>query len=278
MGLLERWAISWALRKRSPERIPTSDLAAMRRRNYYTVYLRDDSGAVRFVITEQDKANYIGNKFSDADTEINQSISKSDLSSYKLYIIHYYGEIEINYYSAIAFFLGLIARVAFFKLRIDRIIRFIYGNMPLTRKSRIEILRYAIDHGIVFGRQIHVMDLLRSIHGDRLRYVDKHWPLYLYYKALLDSLRSELTLDKGADSYTVNPKAIATLDRYESEERRHRQAIRTQMLLVVLTFVIALTGLAPYSDEISAFALSQYSEMSKSFADAQRALVEYCAQ
>lgn len=277
MGLLKRWAISWALRKKSPDSIPTSDLAAMRRRNYYTVYLRDDSGAVRIAITDHDKSNYIGNVFSDNGTEFNKSIEKSQIFSCRLYIIHYYGEVVINYNSAIAFFLGVIARIAFFKLRIDRINRFIYGNMPLSRKSRIEILRYAIDQGIVFQKKINVMDLLLSIHGDKLRYVKKQWHSYLYYKALLDSLNGELTLDTNTDSYTVKPEAIATLDRYESEERRHRQAIRTQMSLVVLTFVIAVTGLAPHWKAISDVALSQYSQMSKSFTDALHALLEYCA-
>ncbi len=236
----------------------------MRLRNYFTVYLRDQEDEVKFVVIDQNKKEYLGNGFSEAGVETGKRINKSEIFTMRLFIVQYYGEVELSYKSAISFFISRFTAYAYFMLRIDRFKRLIYGSAPLARKSRIEILRFSIDNGILAEKKINVMDLLVSIHGKRLRYLNKQWPLYLYYKALLDSLEGELHRDEQTDTYAVLPKAVSTLDRFEAEERRHREAIRTQMLVAALTFVIAVTGIAPHLSSIWSVLTTHYDSFVKS--------------
>jgi len=63
---------------------------------------------------------------------------------------------------------------------------------------------------------------------------------YEKLKLYLDALEQNGDLSKVNGKYLVQGKAINTLDRYEEDERRHGEVVRTQRLIALLTFAIAL--------------------------------------
>lgn len=110
--------------------------------------------------------------------------------------------------------------------------------------QRMDLLRVLIERSIrSAGAGVNSMDLMTELYS--LRWVlhpegeDQEYKLGLY----LESLVSSGDLVKTGSEFVVASHAILTLEKYEEEERRHRDNLRLQKGMIFLTLLIALLAL-----------------------------------
>lgn len=89
---------------------------------------------------------------------------------------------------------------------------------------------------------VNIIDLMTKLYSinwiDHPEGSEQREKLRLYLDSLVDS--GELT--KSNISYFVNSKAIATIAKYEEEERRHMDIVKVQKKMVILNrFLVLLT-------------------------------------
>ncbi|MDX1010488.1 hypothetical protein GOE08_27025 [Sinorhizobium medicae] len=101
-----RRAIVVAMRKPAPDRIPLSNMAKVRQRDYFAVYLGTESDRQRLVVTEVLEQGVKGFWFvgSGSDRE-ERTISHDTLGDYEVLITHHFAELKISYFPGVEFLL-----------------------------------------------------------------------------------------------------------------------------------------------------------------------------
>lgn len=247
-------AIWLALRKPAPERIPLSDRQRTSARDYFLVYLDDGEVRWRFLVRGANKFGVDGLWYEDDATQgVPTSIPTSNISDYRPRITQYFGEMEIAYDSYAEFVLYQIFRLPnIFRVR-RRIARFFFQRRHLIREDRIRVLQLLVDETIrEANEEIHgrgfvwfsAPAIMYRLYGP---YYDLHpqfEELRRYYRVLLDSLVESGDLVNELASYRISARSMMTLANYAEDDRRHRDQVRQQGILGVLTFALVAVGAA----------------------------------
>ncbi|MRF57626.1 hypothetical protein [Citrobacter portucalensis] len=178
---------------------------------------------------------------------INTEITYNDLTSLKAEIIHYYGVNEIKFNSIRDYARNNITKYIYIKLRFNRFLnwytRYRFARKELIVHERIQILRMFIKNHVTsteIDSSMSASILLDSMYTP-LWYT--HPKSSEYRKTLelnLESLVSTGDLVKLDDNYMVTGKSLDTITRYELEESRYDQQLKTQKIIGWLTFAIVL--------------------------------------
>lgn len=235
-------AIRKALTKRAPNRIPIggSDLS---HRDYFTTRLElDDDHS--FLVERIDSNGLRGHVL---DRIVRQSrvalVPYQLVWTKELVQTHYYKEIQIKYTNPLEFLVAQVFRFPWFQLRVARLRQWLFARRKIIRAERTHVLRLFVDRAVE-DRDFRVdsVSFVNEMHRNAWAHPEAP-RLHRYYLHILESLVHSGDLVKTNDAYQINAKAFATIANFEQENRRHRDMVRHQIILAVLTAALVGVGL-----------------------------------
>lgn len=177
----------------------------------------------------------------------NTEITYNDLISLDAEIIHYYGINEIKFNSIRDYDKNNRTKWIYVKLRFNRFLnwytRYRFAKKELIVHERIQILRIFIKNHVTSEKADSSMSANALLDNMYTTLWYTHPKSSEYRKTLelnLDSLVGTGDLVKNVDNYRVTGQAIDTITRYELEESRYDQQLKTQKITSWLTFAIVL--------------------------------------
>lgn len=238
-----RRALKLATSKPVPSKIPLSDQAKLRKRDYTVALLSNGSSSSIFV-TSVTPGGVTGELISDGQPKTQQAISNADLPSYNVHFTQYRGILWIKYNSSFSYVLVRTFRLDWLRLGWETISQFLYNQRKLARADRMQVLAHFYEktrEDVEYGAGAE--KLLDEMAGPRWGGRDDNAAFFFHTERVLKSLRETGDLRQLArNKYVLNSNALLTLERYETEERRHRDMRRLNFLLVLFA---ALTALIP---------------------------------
>ena len=244
---LVRYAVKIALRRPAPDSFPIIDLKEMRSRYYYLVYFSSDQESWKFQACSIEKQEMTGRIWQNPGVSppTDHTIPISSIPGLKVEIIFYYRELELNYSSSVRFLLSNIFICYFVLLVWKRTRLYFYKQRELVRKDRIKVLELVLERTIKdHNHCASWYQIMREIYGPLWVHHSDSDALGQYYKLILKSLDETADLNGiEQDVYQLAPKALATLSNYEEDERRHRDHVKLQIILIIITGTLVVVGL-----------------------------------
>lgn len=237
-----RAAFKEAMRHPLPERIPMSDRQLIAERQYTGPYLSTATGQ-RVFYGEELKPNGIQGKWFETQNAPgeNRLIPNSELLKYRVEFTEYIAELEFTYSSALEYLIHQWLGIPRLRLWRERATQFLYNQKRLVKADRMKVLKHFHQRTLENDQyRTDAQNLLSEFHGPRWARNDANMPLYDYQTLVLDSLVETGDLSRDDRGYVLRPQALVTLERAEDEFARHREQARLQMILILVTAVLAL--------------------------------------
>ncbi|MCA0044126.1 hypothetical protein [Celeribacter litoreus] len=244
---LVKFAISVALKRKAPKQIPLSGIERLRERNYYSVVLREERTQARFRVESVKKQGLEGYWFEFGSHGQEASLPNQNIKRLHLEIKHYAYELEITHRTGIDFLMACLTfkpqrEVLWYRFKV-----WVFSKKKLPREDRMEVLAWAYEwtlHSEDRKPAFTPQSFLIHKHGDLIMRHPEKDRLMKYYRILFESLVASGDFEdiKSLWSFALLPNALATLDKYEEDDRRHADNLRQQKILGWLTFALVLIG------------------------------------
>lgn len=233
-----------ALRRKSPDMIPTSGERALQN-DSYAPYLLDGAGEARLSIRDIDGAEVRGKWSHDGKnfTE-DRSIPLTDLSSYTLYVQHYYRGWTFYTVGMPKFLRYRLSCWPWIRVKFDRFAQSRFNKKELTRQDRMKVLEYILAETIKERAfTTHPTRLLTHFYSARWVHRPDMEELQTYYALLLEALKESGDLLSAEHAgFKLAPKALNSVTAFAVEERRHNDNRNIQTGLLWLTIALTAVG------------------------------------
>lgn len=240
---LQTLAIRSALRRPAPDIIP-SNPEKVRGRNYYTVLLCDSDGTPRFYAQSQSRNGLSGTFFHDNAGGFEASIPWKWASEFEVRITSYFHEWERQDAEPWKFLLNYYTVKPRIEIYLGRFSQALFNRRKLVRGDRILVLRLFLHETLRNDKfEVGPSGVLQKMYGFRWMHHPDSVRTMQYYRLVLDSLVASEDLKQSDSRYKLAPKALWSLAKFEEENRKHRDSMRSQWILASLTFGLILVGL-----------------------------------
>lgn len=265
--------ISRLISKACPAKIPRSGSKG-REVNCFVVMLYIDKSP--FILVENINEVALSGKAWDGSSFcLEASVPLNWLNRLTFRIEHYYGLATITYDSLNDFILKKYTGYYYIKHWLNReydsVRQVLYNKKQLVLPERFKLLSLIVARRLNENKIVESFSMMTYLHGSQWILHPKasaaRKRLDLYLSSFAES--GELNCIQGTLDYEVTGKAIATLDAYELSQKRHKDAQRTQKLLVILTTVIAILT-AIQSGVIKIPTLIDFNDQSKILGNKQK--------
>lgn len=159
-------------------------------------------------------------------------------------IKHYYGPATIYFSSLSDYALCFYFRWPYVKIYLRRLFEragtFLYNRRRLVLRQRLDLLTFMIEKTAEGKPDFEALDLMTEMHTVRWITHPEGESAQNRLKFYLDSLVETGELRKHERAYRLTGEAIKLVEERAEAERRHRQAIRIQWLIVALTTATVL--------------------------------------
>lgn len=161
-----------------------------------------------------------------------------------LEITQYYGYYTIDYLGLWQFIArglsGYENLIVKLKVTNNSIVQFIFNKRKLQSKRRIELLSFLVNTYAENSDSIHLIYLMSRLHTNRWVYHPEKETHKKYLNLYLSSfVESGELISQDALTYKLTGKAIVTLENFEDQERKHRDNLAMQIIMVILTIALA---------------------------------------
>jgi hypothetical protein len=232
--------------KKCPPTLPFIDEKREKRDCYYIFLLRDGK---RYTVAESIDSNYLYGKQYEGNEYIKEVQFSLDAISYDdIEIVHNYLSSRTSYKGLLDFI--IINKSGFTYIRIYSHIlsynlsKFFYNRKRLVTVQRLELLKVLVTEYINNNEnRLTSIDIMTKIYS--IKWVE-HPDSYSQENKLgfyLDSLVLSGELNKDGAYYFVTPKSILTLEKYEEDDSRYRSQVRLQIMMVIITLLLAIVGM-----------------------------------
>ena len=215
--------------------------------NCYYTYVKSKSDII-LVAKSVNDFGVSGKYYINDEFRRDASIPFKWIHSKNVSIVHYYKGNEFQYKSMIDFYVNGFTQkdkiIAICYKYFSIVFQFFYNRKRLVMVKRHELLKVLVQYHINNAHEaINLIDLMTKMH--LLNWVDHpkadegETELELYLKSLVETGEVK-EKDTG---YIVTGSAIKTIEDYEHAERRHRDNVRIQRAMVIITAVLALFSL-----------------------------------
>ncbi|WP_404394690.1 hypothetical protein [Pseudoalteromonas phenolica] len=248
MTFLTKKTLRKTLKKPAPERIPTGGGDEVNN-DFYSVFLIEDGKWSLVESIEDDTLEVIRYNSETNMKDIQEFVPLSHIKKNDLLIRHYYKGDEYEYNSIPTFWLkGLSFRID--KLRTN--LRLMWEEYQLNQyqktklivDKRYEILRDLLNMWEDNPSSFCVLNYMEYKYGGMIFLHDSFDDIKVKINLYLDSFVSEGELNVvGNNEYILTGKAIKSLENRLTEENRYRQSSNLQLVIIILTFVIATAAL-----------------------------------
>lgn len=218
-------------------------------RNFYVPYLFDGDD-ISYVDKLHAGGAIVVFRPSGSQTVETAEIDDAELMRRQMRIKHHFREIILTYRSTGSFLLRHYTGFNYLVLVLDRLKRIVYARRRLQRDRRYSILKLITEWSLRDQHfKVSSVEFLTAKLGSSAWYHFKdREENIVYYRKMLDSLVDSGELTKHSISYSVTPKAYATVANYERDEQRHKDMLKTQRRLSWLTAGLIFVGLMQIDD------------------------------
>lgn len=236
--------------------------------NCYTIYLSNINGEVEYQVKGVDKRNR-QIKVNALDPKSNtfsipKKITLNQILNKHMDVTYHYKGWFSTYDSIYVLLFNIITKYDKTKINIillsNKIAQFLYNRKPLkssVRIDRIHLLKFlydeqvnkydplssmrtsSVNHGMQLYELIPKLYKPRWIHNPRSE--KERQKLNMHLQSLVES--GELKLDVKKTGYIVTTQALKTIEKYDEDERRHKDNIRIQWILASIFLIQALEAL-----------------------------------
>jgi hypothetical protein len=170
----------------------------------------------------------------------------------QLVIYHYYGLDTIEFNGLWEFLRNRYTAAIYIKIAICRTwqaaAQFLFNRRSLRSQQRLRILRILVSACVPANilespkglTSFDIMTKLYSIRWERHPDSETRWAEVEFQ---LESLIALGDVEKSGGTYRATPKSLVTLEHTEEQDRRHREASRLQLWIVLLTLILALAAI-----------------------------------
>ncbi|WP_394144652.1 hypothetical protein [Burkholderia multivorans] len=256
-----RRAMTLAMAKRAPDRIPMSGERLMQR-DYFSVTLSNLSEG-EVLIDKFDGDAVVGRAWvtlpergeqGEYATEVRIPVSRAAVA--KAQYTYYLRQYEFNENNAVTFWLRLIGGDYRVHAWTEDVRQGRYNRQRLARKQRMDLLQWLIDESVAAWRD--EASGYRSATEFLTQQHTRRWFRHpaaldrLHYTTLqLESLRAQgLVKRDDFRRYQACPIALAELDKYNTEERRHKASQSLQWAVMVIGGVALIASIAQAAADI----------------------------
>jgi hypothetical protein len=244
---LLRRALSQVLKRPCPDRVPRSGEEGQGI-NCFTAYVYAYDGEPYLVVDSLHDDFIRGRRWDGKSFSLEADERVRNLLDKEVGIIHYYGLDKIEFTGAWDFLWHHYTGSFYIQIGARRtwqsVSHFVFNKRSLPSQRRLRILRLLISSHLSGKTDgLTTSDIKTEIYSTR--WVDLPTPgsRKAELEFQLDSLLASGELEKVGSSYRATPKSLVTLDQIDEQERRHREALRLQLWIVILTFIIALAAM-----------------------------------
>lgn len=256
-----KWIIPKLLIKKSPHRIPRSGKAG-ESMDCYAIYICGQDKNPLHLVEDINKTNGELSTFTldQNDTfSVRGTLDINELSPDSLSVIHYYNLYDLNYTNIYDLAFKFIFKVDVIKVKFKIFWNYLsqsrFNKKNLVTKKTIELLEFIVDHQLngnisrsdsyraqqIEGtNHIFLMTELYSLRWVSHPHSNNQMKKLMLY---LDSLTESGDLQRRDGKYFVTGKALKTLEQYEENERRHKDAVGIQKKIFWLTMIIAFAAI-----------------------------------
>jgi hypothetical protein len=237
----KRWALRYALLHKWPGKWDVIEQGAPPR--YFVPDLINKEGQRKFIVQDMDESGVSGLWF---ETERDKKPAKRKLTNRELedYRISFQEQLprySLKYTGWFGLLWGQLTLAPARRRFMERLAQGWYNAWPIARRGRLEVLRFFLDRTIQKrDYKSSYVGLVADMFGNRYVAHPQEQETDTYYQLVLASLKASGDLEDNQGTYSLSSQAIKTLAAYEEEERRHRDNVRIQVALAVLTFVLMI--------------------------------------
>jgi len=236
-------ALKKAFAKIAPNRIPMSGPESEKNDFYSTrIMLGEQTALVQRL--DENKVSILKYNQETDTCDIEDEILLTEIDLKTIETTHYLHNYYTTYVGINSFILHCLTKKDYIKVKLKRVLNSIaqsrFNNRELEIKPRYELLSYLIDNHGISQKEFSIVSLSSSMytlrffgHPDREQCQNK---LKMYVESFVESGE----LSRVAGGYKVNGKAIVTLEQFQTEERRHKDSVKLQYSMVLLTFLLAI--------------------------------------
>ncbi|MBX3305635.1 MAG: hypothetical protein KF751_06210 [Nitrospira sp.] len=171
-----------------------------------------------------------------------------DLVPMQLQIIHYYGLSKIEFKGAWEFLWHHYTALIYLRIAVGQkwqsVCQFLFNQRSLASQERIRILRLMVAKRLSgSGEGLSAWDVMTELYSFRWIEHPDGESRAGGVEFQLESLVESGDLAKSGITYLAKPKSMVTLAQIDDQDRRHREASRLQLWLVILTFILAVASI-----------------------------------
>lgn len=251
----------------APATIPVGgDYRKLKARNFFTLSFHSHTPGVQFTVEEVRSDGKIKLTCSrKAKRGIQERVcwaTAASIARRRFHLVHYFKLQQIRFSNALDFLAFRFCLGHWYLHATESAIQYVFNTRKLTAAKRMRALQIAVQNLNSGSTEVSPWDL----YAGSLRRIARHPRRVLLLQQnsfILDSFLESGELEKaGSYRYRVMPKALATLDSYSLENRRHRSL----QLLQVIGLGVAggqLLNVTPGTalDRLLAFAADQYAHI-----------------
>jgi hypothetical protein len=223
---------------------PRSDLFLKRKNNDCFWAFLSVSNKPYCTIEERHQSHYKGRAYDGRQFNLPVSVPAKHIWQSEVSLRHFRGHNELRYTGALRFCcLGITGIRHFYAVCVARyrwIRQRLYNLRRINMLDRMSLLEHIVNRAREQGRvRIDPMQIMSELFTDR-------WILHpdglkneTYLQFLLDSFATTGEIQKTGSDYQVTGLAFATLDSLHRDDRRHKDQIRTQIFMIMVTILLA---------------------------------------
>jgi hypothetical protein len=242
------WILTPLFRKRCPDMISMG--RSVKEINCFSICVDNPDGSPLLLVDSLAPPVFAGRKWNEKQYLDAHTININDVLPSQIRIRHYYGPHTIKYDGLYVYIFSGATGWEKFKADVSRLIhgtqQFIFNQKNLATKSRIDLLRFLIDHHISSkDKDVHVLGVMQALYTTHCLCHPQYDQQKEITRLLMDSLvdTGELRKIDGNMCYRITPKAMTTLNACEIDEQRHADNVKRQNQLNWLTGALVCVGL-----------------------------------
>jgi hypothetical protein len=184
----------------------------------------------------------------EAEERFDACVPFSLLNDEAFEVRHFIKGLRITYSGYWDFVRGTLTAYSFRQRAKDVVAQYLFNVTTRFRRDRIELLKAMVKKDIEYReegfsiyqrKQFSKLLTMGELYGYRVYLHPSHNSEDRRFDLLIESLVNSGELEDKGNFFVVTGRAIETISRHESEERRHHDNVRQSWIMIILTLVIA---------------------------------------
>lgn len=252
--LLQKIAFVYAIKRSLKTQAPSS-FRYDPSNNFTVTVIKLPTTGKEILVDGINTQNITGRGWNGTEFDEIETVSLNELGEAQFEATRFFGFVQTKYHSLSDYLWGELTALPRRGHLKERFRQIAYNSTTRFRHDRISVLNSIVDahleraendKGLLSKIQdAGVVQLMSDVYGNRVFAHPSFSKEAARFRLILGSLAKTGELDEmGKQSFSLNPKALATIAEYEQAERRHNDSVIHNRRLFWLTVILAIAAVA----------------------------------